>query len=58
MLPIVNKHTIQYIIKEAVVSTIEKNLIITGRSKKRIEDHLDEFVGLEVEFEKMINQNY
>lgn len=39
MLPIVDKPTIQYIIEEALASGIEDILIITGRSKRAIEDH-------------------
>ena len=49
MLPIVDKPTIQYIIEEAVASGIEEILIITGRSKKCIEDHFDRSVELELE---------
>ena len=51
MLPIVNKHTMQYIIEEAVASGIEEILIITGRNKKSIEDHFDKSVELELELE-------
>ncbi len=52
MLPIVDKPTIQYIIEEAIASGIEEILIITGRSKKCIEDHFDKSVELEIELEK------
>mgnify|MGYP002585255512 CR=1 FL=1 len=52
MLPIVDKPTIQYIIEEAIASGIEEILIITGRSKKCIEDHFDKSVELELELEK------
>ena len=52
MLPIVDKPTIQYIIEEAIASGIEEILIITGRSKKSIEDHFDKSVELEMELEK------
>ena len=52
MLPIVDKPTIQYIIEEAVASGIEEIPIITGRSKKCIEDHFDKSVELELELEK------
>ena len=48
MLPIVDKPTIQYIIEEAIASGIEEILIITGRSKKCIEDHFDKSVELEL----------
>ncbi|WP_415294538.1 UTP--glucose-1-phosphate uridylyltransferase GalU [Clostridium perfringens] len=52
MLPIVDKPTIQYIIEEAIDSGIEEILIITGRSKKCIEDHFDKSIELEIELEK------
>ena len=52
MLPIVDKPTIQYIIEEAIASGIEEILIITGRSKKCIEDHFDRSVELELELKK------
>lgn len=52
MLPIVDKPTIQYIIEEAVASGIEEILIVTGRSKKCIEDHFDKSIELEFELEK------
>jgi len=52
MLPIVDKPTIQYIVEEAVASGIESILIITGRSKRAIEDHFDTSIELELELEK------
>lgn len=52
MLPIVDKPTIQYIVEEAVKSGIEDILIITGRSKRAIEDHFDKSYELETELEK------
>ena len=55
MLPIVDKPTIQYIIEEAVASGIKEILIITGRSKRAIEDHFDRSVELEVELGKKHN---
>ncbi len=48
MLPIVDKPTIQYIIEEAIDSGIEEILIVTGRSKRAIEDHFDRSVELEL----------
>ena len=57
MLPIVDKPTIQYIIEEAIASGIEEILIITGRSKKCIEDHFDRSVELELELEKSGKQS-
>ena len=52
MLPIVDKPTLQYIIEEAIESGIEEILIVTGRSKKSIEDHFDRSVELELELEQ------
>ena len=52
MLPIVDKPTIQYIIEEAVASGIEDIIIVTGRSKRSIEDHFDKSVELELELER------
>lgn len=48
MLPIVDKPTIQYIVEEAVASGIESIIIVTGRSKRAIEDHFDKSVELEL----------
>ncbi|HVJ48771.1 UTP--glucose-1-phosphate uridylyltransferase GalU [Desulfitobacterium sp.] len=48
MLPIVDKPTIQFIVEEAVQSGIEDIIIITGRSKRSIEDHFDRSLELEV----------
>lgn len=47
MLSIVDTPAIQYIVKEALDSGIEEILIITGRSKRAIEDHFDSSVELE-----------
>ena len=41
MLPIVDKPTIQYIVEDAVRSGIAQIIIITGQSKRAIEDHFD-----------------
>ena len=49
MLPIVDKPTIQYIVEEAVDSGIEDILLVTGRTKKTIEDHFDYSPELEME---------
>jgi UTP--glucose-1-phosphate uridylyltransferase len=56
MLPIVDKPTIQYIVEEAVASGIEDIIIVTGRTKKAIEDHFDKSVELELELEKKGNE--
>lgn len=47
MLPIVDKPTIQYIVEEAVASGIEDIIIVTGKGKRSIEDHFDNYFELE-----------
>ena len=56
MLPIVDKPTIQYIVEEAVAAGIQDIIIVTGRTKKAIEDHFDKSVELEMELEKKQNK--
>lgn len=58
MLPIVDKPTIQYIIEEAVASGVEDIIIVTGRSKRSIEDHFDRSIELELELEKSGKEDY
>jgi len=41
MLPVVDKPVIQYVVEEAVASGIEDVVIVTGASKRAIEDHFD-----------------
>lgn len=41
MLPIVDKPIIQYIIESAVESGIEDIILVTGKTKRAIEDHFD-----------------
>lgn len=52
MLPIVDKPTIQYIVEEAVESGIEDIIIVTGRTKRAIEDHFDSAPELERNLEE------
>ena len=47
MLPIVDKPTIQFIVEEALASGIEDILLVTGKSKRSIEDHFDSNFELE-----------
>src|SRR3954464_3379133 len=47
MLPIVDKPTIQYIVEEAIESGIEDIIIVTGKTKRSIEDHFDHSFELE-----------
>lgn len=52
MLPIVDKPTIQYIVEEAIASGIEDIIIVTGKTKRAIEDHFDSNFELEESLKK------
>ena len=52
MLPVVDKPVIQYVVEEAVASGIEDIIIVTGPSKRAIEDHFDRSYDLENFLEK------
>ncbi|MCU9613261.1 UTP--glucose-1-phosphate uridylyltransferase GalU [Caldibacillus lycopersici] len=52
MLPIVDKPTIQYIVEEAVAAGIEDIIIVTGKTKRAIEDHFDNAPSLEQNLEE------
>ena len=47
MLPVVDKPAIQYVVEEAVAAGLDHVLMITGRSKRSIEDHFDRNYELE-----------
>jgi len=47
MLPVVDKPAIQYVVEEAVSAGLHDVLLITGRSKRSIEDHFDRNYELE-----------
>src|SRR3989338_8030361 len=47
MLSIVDKPMIQYIVEEAVASGLKEVVLITGRTKRAIEDHFDHAIELE-----------
>src|SRR5438477_11690293 len=47
MLPVVDKPLIQYAIEEAHAAGIEEFIVVTGRGKTAIEDHLDHSRELE-----------
>lgn len=57
MLPIVDKPAIQYIVEEAVASGIDDIVIITGRTKRAIEDHFDKSVELNLLLESKKNHS-
>src|SRR5690625_3270664 len=52
MLPIVDKPTIQYIVEEAIESGIEDIIIVTGKTKRAIEDHFDANFELEASLKR------
>ncbi len=49
MLPLVDKPAIQYVVEEALRAGLDDILVITGRSKRSIEDHFDRAWELEDE---------
>ncbi len=53
MLPVIDTPVIQYVVQEAVDSGIEDILIISGRTKRAIEDHFDRNTELE---ERLIHE--
>jgi UTP--glucose-1-phosphate uridylyltransferase len=60
MLPVVNKPVIQYVIEEAYYAGIHQIILITGKHKRAIEDHLDRASFNEdnlclLEFEKILD---
>lgn len=53
MLPVVDKPVIQYVVEEAAASGINDIIIVTGQSKRAIEDHFDHNDGLERHLEEL-----
>lgn len=51
MLPVVDKPAIQYVVAEAVGAGLDDVLMITGRSKRALEDHFDRVPSLEATLE-------
>lgn len=47
MLPLVDRPAIQYVVEEAVSAGLHDILVVTGRSKRSIEDHFDKAMELE-----------
>ncbi|MEK7108417.1 MAG: UTP--glucose-1-phosphate uridylyltransferase [Patescibacteria group bacterium] len=41
MMPVLDKPTIQYVVEEAVASGITEVILVTGASKRAVEDHFD-----------------
>jgi UTP--glucose-1-phosphate uridylyltransferase len=51
MLPVVDTPAIQFVVEEAVAAGLTDVLMITGRSKRALEDHFDRVVELEATLE-------
>jgi len=47
MLPLVDKPAIQYVVEESVASGLDQIILVTGRSKRSVEDHFDTAFELE-----------
>lgn len=52
MLPVVDKPAIQYVVQEAVTAGLTDLLMITGRSKRSLEDHFDRVPSLEARLQE------
>ena len=52
MLPLIDTPAIQYVVEEAVNAGLDDILIVTGRSKRSIEDHFDRSFELELALER------
>jgi UTP--glucose-1-phosphate uridylyltransferase len=51
MLPVVDTPAIQFVVEEAVAAGLTDVLMITGRSKRALEDHFDRVIELELALE-------
>jgi UTP--glucose-1-phosphate uridylyltransferase len=52
MLPVVDRPAIQYVVAEAARAGLDNVLVITGRSKRALEDHFDRVPTLEAALEE------
>jgi UTP--glucose-1-phosphate uridylyltransferase len=52
MLPVVDKPGIQWVVEEAIAAGLTDVLVVTGRTKKTVEDHFDRAPELEQYLEK------
>ncbi len=50
MLPVVDKPVIQYVVEEAVAAGADDILIVTGKSKRAIEDHFEDFTAAQIHY--------
>lgn len=58
MLPIIDKPVIQLIVEEAVAAGVTDIIIVTGSTKRSIEDHFDRAVELEDDLKKHGKEEY
>ncbi len=58
MLPIIDVPVIHYVVKEALASGIDDLIIVTGRSKRAIEDYFDDSPELEMHLAKNHNAHH
>lgn len=58
MFPIVDKPVMQYLVEEAIAAGCEEIIIVTGRSKRAIEDHFDSNPELEQRLDDSGKLNY
>lgn len=58
MLPVVDKPTIQYIVEGAVKAGITDVILVTGATKRAIEDHFDKNTDLENKLQKAGKKKY
>ncbi|MBA2626033.1 MAG: UTP--glucose-1-phosphate uridylyltransferase GalU [Acidimicrobiia bacterium] len=52
MLPLIDIPAMQYVVEEASLAGLDDVLVVTGRSKRAIEDHFDRAPELELELER------
>ncbi|MDQ3158747.1 MAG: UTP--glucose-1-phosphate uridylyltransferase [bacterium] len=58
MLPVIDKPVVQLIVEEAVAAGVTDIIIVTGYSKRPIEDHFDRAIELEVELKKKGKEDF
>ena len=52
MLPVIDRPAIQYVVEEAVRAGLTDILIVTGRTKRAVEEHFDRNIELELLLER------
>lgn len=57
MLPVVDRPAIQYVVEEAAAAGLDDVLMITGRSKRALEDHFDRNAELEASLQAQGKQD-